>query len=214
MSKRRTLKLPAYGRGFLDSKCYYGVGRGDFDYFQMNPQSMWLKLIPLKNRSGNGGKQHPLRKRSKIATFSPWEATPATPATPSEQTPTGQAHSESQTQTLRKKVVEFYANSDLLTTKGRGTINSLLFALRNNPRTHVEIAGHADNVGTQDYNLALSQRRVEAVKKHFIAQEIAEPRLIAPGYGFSLPIADNATAEGKQRNRRAEVIVHSSAAGS
>jgi len=214
MSKRRTSKLPAYGRGFLDSKCHYGAGRGDFDYFQMNPQSMWLKLIPLKNRSGNGGKQYPLGKRSKIATFSPWEATPATPSTPSEQTPTGQAHSESQTQTLRKKVIEFYANSDLLTAKGRETIDSLLPALRNNSRTHVEITGHADNVGTQDYNLALSQRRAEAVKKYFLAQGIAEQRLITQGYGFSLPIADNATAEGRQRNRRAEVIVHSSAAES
>jgi outer membrane protein OmpA-like peptidoglycan-associated protein len=214
MSKRRTSKLPAYGRGFLDSKCYYGAGRGDFDYFQMKPQSMWLKLIPLKNRSGNGGKQYPLRKRSKIATFSPWEAIPATPSTPSEQTPTGQAHSESQTQTLRKQVVEFYANSDLLTAKERGTIDSLLPTLRDNPRTHVETVGHADNVGTQDYNLALSQLRVEAVKKYFIAQEIAEQHLIAPGYGFSLPIADNTTVERRQRNRRAEVIVHSSAAGS
>ena len=74
--------------------------------------------------------------------------------------------------------------------------------------------GYADNVGTQDYNLALGQRRVEVIKKHFIAQEIAEQRLIAPGYGFSLPIAGNATAEGKQRNRRAEVIVHCSAARS
>jgi outer membrane protein OmpA-like peptidoglycan-associated protein len=140
------------------------------------------------------------------------EATPATPSTPAEQTPTGQAHSESQT--LRKQVVEFYANSDLLTAKGRETIDSLLPVLRNNPRTHVEIAGHADNVGTQDYNLALSQRRAEAVKKHFIAQGIAEQRFITQGYGFSLPIADNATVEGRQRNRRAEVIVHSPAAGS
>jgi outer membrane protein OmpA-like peptidoglycan-associated protein len=98
------------------------------------------------------------------------EATPATPSTPLEQTATGQAHSESQTQILRKKVVEFYANSDLLTAKGRGTIDSLLPILRNNPRTHVEIAGHADNVGTQDYNLALSQRRAEAVKKHITAE--------------------------------------------
>ena len=142
------------------------------------------------------------------------EATPATPSTPSEQTPTGQAHSESQTQILRKKVVEFYANSDLLTAKGRETISSLLPVLRNNSRTHVEITGHADNVGTQDYNLALSQRRAEAVKKYFLAQGIAEQRLITQGYGFSLPIADNATAEGRQRNRRAEVIVHSSAAES
>jgi outer membrane protein OmpA-like peptidoglycan-associated protein len=141
------------------------------------------------------------------------EATPAAPS-PAEQIPTGQAHSESQTQTLRKQVVEFYVNSDLLTAKGRGTIDSLLPVLRNNPRTRVEIAGHADNVGTQDYNLGLSQRRAEAVKQYFIVQGIAEQRLITQGYGFSLPIADNATAEGRQRNRRAEVIVHSSAAGS
>ena len=138
----------------------------------------------------------------------------ATPATPSGQTPTAQPHSEPQTQILGNKVVEFYANSDLLTAKVRGTIDSLLPVLCNNTSTHVEIAGYADNVGTQDYNLALSQRRAEAVKKHFIAQGIAEQRLITQGYGFSSPIADNATAEGRQRNRRAEIIVYSSAAGS
>jgi outer membrane protein OmpA-like peptidoglycan-associated protein len=145
------------------------------------------------------------------------EATPTDsliPAEPTERTSKEQSHPQSLTPTLRSKVVEFYAESDRLTPKGRGTLNTLLPILRKNPNTHLEIAGHADNVGAQDYNLALSQRRAETVKNYFIARGVAEQHLVARGYGSSLPIADNATAEGRQRNRRTEIIVHSSAIGS
>ena len=133
------------------------------------------------------------------------------PAKPTERTSGEQLHPQPLTPTLRSKVVEFYAESDRLTPKGRGILNTLLPILRNNPKTHLEIAGHADNVGAQDYNLALSQRRAEAVKNYFIARGVAEQHLAAQGYGSSLPIADNATAGGRQRNRRTEIIVHSSA---
>jgi len=74
--------------------------------------------------------------------------------------------------------------------------------------THLEISGHTDNLGAKEYNLALNQRQADAVKDYFIAQGVAEQSLVAQGYGFSLPIADNATVEGRQRNRRTEVTVH------
>jgi outer membrane protein OmpA-like peptidoglycan-associated protein len=101
-----------------------------------------------------------------------------------------------------------------LTPKGREILDSLLPVLRNNPKLYVEIAGHTDNLGAQDYNLALSQRRAEVVRKYFIAQGVERNILIAQGYGSSWPIADNTAAEGRQRNRRTEIIIHPSVLGS
>jgi len=115
---------------------------------------------------------------------------------------------------LRGKVIEFFADSDLLTPKGREALETLLPGLRSQPVHQIEIAGHTDNLGTEDYNRNLSQRRAETVKRYFITQGIAEDHLIAQGYGSSLPIADNATAEGRQRNRRTEIIIYRTAAGS
>ncbi len=69
----------------------------------------------------------------------------------------------------------------------------------------IEIAGHTDNVGNADDNQKLSQQRAEAVKNYLISKGIAAKRLVAKGYGSSRPIADNATDEGRQRNRRTEV---------
>jgi|GEM_PF-6331988 len=109
---------------------------------------------------------------------------------------------------LWSKVVEFSANSDIITAKGRETLNAMLPILRNTPIAYLEITGHTDNIGVEEYNLALSQRRADAVKNYFIAHGIAEQSLVAQGYGSSLPIADNATAEGRQHNRRTEIIVH------
>jgi outer membrane protein OmpA-like peptidoglycan-associated protein len=115
---------------------------------------------------------------------------------------------------LRSKVVEFRAASHVLTPKGRRILDSLLPILRNNPKLYVEIAGHTDNLGVQDYNLVLSQQRAEAVRNYFIAQGIEKNLLGAQGYGASWPIADNTNAEGRHRNRRTEIIIHSPALGS
>ncbi len=108
---------------------------------------------------------------------------------------------------LRSKVIEFFADSDVLTPKGRDALQTLLPGLRSQPVLQVEIAGHTDNLGREDYNRDLSQRRAERVKHYFITHGIAEDHLVAQGYGSSLPIADNATDEGRQRNRRTEIII-------
>ena len=137
------------------------------------------------------------------------------PPTPSPEPQKGEETSQqSLPQTLRGKVVEFYLDSDILTPKGRGTLNTILPVLRHQSAARVEIAGHTDNLGTEDYNLALSQRRAETVRQYFLSRGVAEDHLFTQGYGASLPIADNATPEGRQRNRRTEVIVHPSSMGS
>jgi len=139
---------------------------------------------------------------------------PVPPTPPSEPQKGKETSQQSLPHTLRGKVVEFYADSDILTPKGRGALNTILPVLRHHPATRVEIAGHTDNLGTEDYNLALSQRRAETVKQYFLSQGVAEDHLLTQGYGSSLPIADNATAEGRQRNRRTEVIVRPFSMGS
>jgi len=70
---------------------------------------------------------------------------------------------------------------------------------------NIEIAGHTDSVGTDEDNLALSQRRAETVRAYLINRGIVADRLIAKGYGESQPVADNETAEGRFQNRRVEL---------
>lgn len=143
------------------------------------------------------------------------EATVAvlTPPTPPSE-PQSQEETNPHPYALRGKVIEFYADSDALSPKGRIALDSILPLLRRHAATHVEISGHTDNLGTEDYNVALSQRRAEAVRQYLLAQGIAGEQLAIGAYGSSLPIADNTTPEGRQRNRRAEVIIHSDSLGS
>ena len=76
------------------------------------------------------------------------------------------------------------------------------------PMTDTVIEGHTDSVGTDAYNLSLSQRRAEAVRQVLIDQfKVDASRLTSVGYGEERPIADNRTAEGRQLNRRVVAVV-------
>ena len=70
----------------------------------------------------------------------------------------------------------------------------------------VEVAGHTDSIGTDEYNQGLSLRRAEAVRNYLVDKGIAADRLSIKGYGESQPVADNATADGRFMNRRVELI--------
>ncbi len=75
------------------------------------------------------------------------------------------------------------------------------------PETKFLIAGHTDSIGTDQYNLGLSKRRAAAVKKYLVEKFGIAAHLLYPrGYGESQPVATNDTEEGRQRNRRVEVI--------
>lgn len=71
----------------------------------------------------------------------------------------------------------------------------------------VEVGGHTDSSGNAASNLTLSQQRAEAVRDYLIGQGVAADRLSAKGYGDAVPLADNATAAGRARNRRVELKV-------
>jgi OmpA-OmpF porin, OOP family len=76
------------------------------------------------------------------------------------------------------------------------------------PTTTAVIEGHSDNVGNAEHNLDLSQRRAEAVVNDLVENYgIERSRLSAKGYGLTRPVADNATEEGRQKNRRMDAII-------
>lgn len=79
--------------------------------------------------------------------------------------------------------------------------------LRQNPDRNVLIEGHTDSTAPDAYNLALSQRRANAVEEFLITQGVDATRIGAIGYGEQLPIASNETAAGRQANRRVEIVV-------
>ncbi|APG25226.1 OmpA family protein [Syntrophotalea acetylenica] len=81
--------------------------------------------------------------------------------------------------------------------------------IRKHPGARILIAGHTDSRASAAYNLTLSQRRADSVRKYLIEKFSVQPsRLVARGFGESLPVADNATARGRQRNRRVELSVY------
>ena len=79
--------------------------------------------------------------------------------------------------------------------------------LRQNPDRNVLVEGHTDSTAPDAYNLALSQRRANAVEDFLIAQGVDPTRIGATGYGEQQPIATNDTVAGRQANRRVEIVV-------
>ncbi|MGC9331870.1 MAG: OmpA family protein [Bacteroidales bacterium] len=86
-------------------------------------------------------------------------------------------------------------------------LNELKEYLELKPDIRVEIAGHTDNVGSDESNMILSQRRAEAVRNWLVQRGINGNRVDAKGYGETQPIASNNTAKGRQKNRRVEVRI-------
>jgi len=86
-------------------------------------------------------------------------------------------------------------------------LNDLAEGLRLKSTMVVEIQGHTDHVGKEEDNVKLSQQRADEVKKYLVAKGIDEKRISTKGYGSSLPIADNASEEGKAKNRRTSLRV-------
>jgi outer membrane protein OmpA-like peptidoglycan-associated protein len=81
------------------------------------------------------------------------------------------------------------------------------------PSLRVAIEGHTDSIGSDEYNLSLSERRADSVRAYFVQQGISNGAIEARGFGKSEPIASNDTAEGRQQNRRVELILSGEAIG-
>ena len=76
---------------------------------------------------------------------------------------------------------------------------------------NVSIEGNTDNTGSEEHNMKLSQQRADNVKAFLVEQGIAEDRLTAKGLGMTMPVADNSTKEGRQKNRRVDLVIQDKA---
>jgi len=87
------------------------------------------------------------------------------------------------------------------------SVDKLADFLQKYPNRNVLIEGHTDSVGSDEFNLTLSQKRADSVKETLTSRGIGEGRIATKGYGKKFPVASNDTVAGKQQNRRVEVII-------
>jgi len=101
----------------------------------------------------------------------------------------------------------FVFDSDSIRQESMAELKQLKEFLETNRFVEIRVEGHTDSSGDEEYNMKLSKKRAEAVKKYLTENGIDEDRLSTRGFGESKPIADNDTEEGRARNRRTEIQI-------
>jgi OOP family OmpA-OmpF porin len=101
--------------------------------------------------------------------------------------------------------VEFDYDKATLRPEAFAILDTNIESLKHWENAKIEVAGHTDSKGSDDYNMKLSQARAETVRDYLISKGIAADRLTAVGYGETKPVADNETEEGRFKNRRVEL---------
>jgi outer membrane protein OmpA-like peptidoglycan-associated protein len=102
----------------------------------------------------------------------------------------------------------FDTDSDVLQAAARSNLATLASNLGKYPDTDLLIVGHTDNVGTDAYNMALSERRAQAVVNYLVSQGVSRARLRPTGRGEMEPVASNDSDAGRQQNRRVEIAIY------
>jgi len=103
--------------------------------------------------------------------------------------------------------VNFEFNRAQLTANAKTILDGVADALNSAPNVRVELGGHTDGKGSDDYNQKLSDRRAASVRQYLIGKGIDAGRMESHGYGKSEPVADNGTDEGRELNRRVELKI-------
>jgi outer membrane protein OmpA-like peptidoglycan-associated protein/tetratricopeptide (TPR) repeat protein len=98
----------------------------------------------------------------------------------------------------------FETNLAVITPVSFPALDRVINFMKNNPGIRVEIDGHTDSVGSDAYNLKLSQARAQSVVEYLVKHGIPRERLVAKGFGETKPVAPNTTPEGRAKNRRVE----------
>ena len=86
-------------------------------------------------------------------------------------------------------------------------LDEVVILMKARPEISIGVYGHTDNIGGRDYNVRLSRARAAAVMEYLVKQGIEQGRLQSEGFGPDKPVADNATEEGRAKNRRVEFKV-------
>lgn len=103
--------------------------------------------------------------------------------------------------------ITFATNSPNINSSFYPVLNSVALVLKEYEKTLIQVAGYTDSTGTAEYNQTLSERRAASVGNYLQAQAITAVRVQTFGMGQSNPIASNNTAQGRQQNRRVEMIL-------
>jgi len=118
-----------------------------------------------------------------------------------------------------KEGANFKFNSANLPTQAQKEIDGFLSDLKGDPagmeNTVFVVAGHTDNVGSEDYNYELGKKRADSVTRYLITQKKLDPlRVVTVSYGESAPMVDNNTSQNRAKNRRVEILVYREAINS
>lgn len=103
--------------------------------------------------------------------------------------------------------LEFATAKDIIKEGSYASLDELAGLMAKKPNWRLKISGHTDNKGDAVANLKLSEKRAEAIKKYLVSKGIAADRFKVEWFGSSKPIADNKTEEGRQKNRRVEMMI-------
>ena len=103
--------------------------------------------------------------------------------------------------------IKFATNSAQLEAASNEILDEVASVMSQNERIRVRVEGHTDNTGVGEKNLALSEARAASVRDYIVGKGIAAERLESKGCGQAVPVADNATEDGKVENRRVEFVI-------
>lgn len=126
------------------------------------------------------------------------QATPAGLHQPSRQHPIEQ---------ISLEAIHFEYSRAELDEEAVAALQQVVTELEKHPDMHIEVSAHTDDKGTALGNMAVTQARAEVVRNYLLSQGIEAKRVTAKGYGSTRPVADNATKEGREQNRRIEITV-------
>lgn len=103
--------------------------------------------------------------------------------------------------------VTFDVNSTTINPGFQRTLDTIAESMRTYPNSLVDVMGHTDSTGSDEYNQGLSQRRADAVADYLVMRGVSRARIATMGYGERYPVADNTSEYGRSRNRRVEIRI-------
>jgi outer membrane protein OmpA-like peptidoglycan-associated protein len=107
-----------------------------------------------------------------------------------------------------KKQILFETDSARINPASTALVEEIADVMNRNPQIkRIEIQGHTDNTGSKEHNKTLSEQRAKAVRDAIVSLGVQADRLTAVGYGQEKTIASNATAQGREKNRRVQLII-------
>lgn len=103
--------------------------------------------------------------------------------------------------------VTFDVGSYTLKPAFRATLDQVAASLIQYPNSLIDVYGHTDSTGSDSFNMTLSQNRASTVMNYLISKGVPAARIRAQGFGETMPVADNGTADGRAKNRRVEIKI-------